>query len=263
MQYIDIHGHYAWNVDDGIETRKDAIEALKIAKDEHIEAVVATPHVISGRHTKEDLRNIKQRINELKKEAKTQQIEVYEGCELFLNHDAMEALTHDLFIPIENTKYLLCEFDVRKELSQDETEVEDILYEMTLKGYTPVIAHVERYFKDKIDIDRIQEWVEAGYVIQINSTSFLGLHGKTCQKNAYALIDNGLGHIIASDTHRCRGHRIPNLNQVNQILSKKYDDKTLHTLLYDNPQHIINNEKVRKIEPKKSFIKKIFGRSIC
>ena len=28
MQYTDIHGHYAWGIDDGIETKEDATEAL-------------------------------------------------------------------------------------------------------------------------------------------------------------------------------------------------------------------------------------------
>lgn len=48
-------------------------------------------------------------------------------------------------IPIENTSYLLVEFDVRKELGK-EYEVEDYLYEIEIKGYKPIIAHAERYF---------------------------------------------------------------------------------------------------------------------
>lgn len=32
MAFIDIHSHYAWNVDDGIETREDAQAALKKLK---------------------------------------------------------------------------------------------------------------------------------------------------------------------------------------------------------------------------------------
>ena len=28
MAFIDIHSHYAWNVDDGIETREDAQAAV-------------------------------------------------------------------------------------------------------------------------------------------------------------------------------------------------------------------------------------------
>lgn len=260
MQYSDIHGHYAWDVDDGIETKEDAIEALHIARDEHIVSIVATPHVIPGRHTKDDIDRIKERIKELKAEGQKLSIDIYEGCELFLNQDTLKALDNELFIPIEDTRYLLCEFDVRKELSNDEREVEDLLYEIDIKGYIPVIAHVERYFKDKIDIERVREWKDSGYIIQVNSTSLLGLHGRTCQKNAYSLIDNGLADVIASDTHRSHGHRIPNLDKISQLLSKNYDYETVKILLSDNPQHIINDEETEKIKIKKSLMKKIFGR---
>ena len=87
------------------------------------------------------------------------------------NHDYLEALEQNIFIPIENTHYLLVEFDVRKELG-NENEVEDRLYEIQYKGYTPVIAHVERYFKDSLDIERIQDFIDNGYLIQVNATSF-------------------------------------------------------------------------------------------
>lgn len=260
MQYADIHGHYAWGVDDGIETKEDAIEALQTARDEHIIAIAATPHVIPGRHEKKDIEHIRSRIEELKEEGKKQHIEVREGCELFLNQDTIEALDEGIFIPIEDTRYLLCEFDVRKELSEDEREVEDLLYEIEIRGYVPVIAHVERYFKGKIDLNRVREWKDSGYVIQINSSSLLGFHGKTCQKNAYALIDNGLADVIASDTHRSQGHRVPNLDRVSQHLSGRYDYETVRTLLSGNPLHIIADEAAEKTERKKSFMKKIFGR---
>lgn len=260
MQYIDIHGHYAWDIDDGIETKEDAIEALRIAKDEHMNSIVATPHMIPGRHSENDIENIRERIKELKAEGEKLNIRVYEGCELFLNQDTLEALDKNIFIPIGNTRYLLCEFDVRQELSDDERDVEDLLYEIDIRGYIPIIGHVERYFKGKIDIDRIKEWKDSGYVIQVNSTSLLGLHGKTCQKNAYTLIDNGLADVIASDTHRSHGHRIPNLNRISQLLSKKYDYDIVKILLCNNPQHIINDEETENIKIKKSLMKKIFGR---
>lgn len=155
--------------------------------------------------------------------------------------------------------YLLVEFDVRKELG-NENEVEDRLYEIQYKGYTPVIAHVERYFKDSLDIERIQDFIDNGYLIQVNATSFLGYHGKHAQKFAYQLLNQGLLHAIATDTHRCDGHRSPCLQEVFDLLVKKYRYEDIHTLMYENPLHIINNEEVDPIEGKTSFFKKIFKR---
>jgi len=259
MEFIDIHGHYAWGVDDGIPTIEEAAKALKAAKKNHITAIVATPHVVPGTHTADDLRAICRRIQELKLMASHLDIQVYQGCELFLNHDCITAIHQDLVIPFENTSYLLAEFDVRKELGSED-EVEDYLYEIEVKGYTPIIAHAERYFKDDIDLDRIEEFINSGYVIQVNASSLLGIHGKTVKKNAYKLIDEGLAHVIATDTHRAEGRRTPCMQEVYDLLSKDYSEKTLKTLMYDNPDHIIHNEPVETIEVKKSFFKKLLRR---
>ena len=69
------------------------------------------------------------------------------------------------------------EFDVRKEIG-NEQEVEERLYDVQFKGYTPIIAHVERYFKNGLDIERVNGFIESGCIIQVNASSFLGYHGK-------------------------------------------------------------------------------------
>ena len=181
------------------------------------------------------------------------------GCELFLNSDYLSSLQNNLCIPIENTSYLLVEFDVRKELGSSR-EVEDYLYEVELKGYVPIIAHVERYFKNRIDIERIQGLVNSGYIIQVNASSLLGIHGKTIKNNAYCLIDQGLVHVIASDTHSAVGKRVPCLQETYTILSKKYDNQLLKTLMHDNPSHILHNEDCEEIQVKSSFFKNLLKR---
>lgn len=253
MNFIDIHGHYAWNIDDGIQTKEESLLALDIARDNGIVKIVATPHIVPGSHNKEDIQDIRQRIQELKYCANQKNIEVQEGCELFLNHDCIKSIHQQLFIPFEGTKYILVEFDVRKELGES-YEVEDYLYEIEVAGYTPIIAHVERYFKNELDIDRIEDMIDNGYIIQINSSSLLGYHGKHAQKFAYQLINEGLVHVIASDTHSATGKRIPALKDVYNILSKKYDYQTLKLLMFDNPQRILNNQNIERIKVKeKSF----------
>ena len=259
MKFIDIHGHYAWDVDDGIPNKEDAYQALNVAQQNNITALVATPHVIPGSHTIQDINDIKKRINELKEMAKQFDIQVYQGCELFLNHECIQSIHNQEFIPFENTHYLLAEFDVRKELG-DEDEVEEYLYEIEVTGYTPIIAHVERYFKKKVDLDRVKNLMDCGYIIQVNASSLLGVHGNTVKKNAYDLLNNGLVHVIATDTHRCAGKRIPCLQETCDVLSKKYDYQIIKTLMYDNPLHIINNENVDKITLKKSLFKNLLKR---
>ena len=60
MAFIDIHGHYAWDIDDGMPSLEDAKKALEKAKNNRISTIVATPHVVSGKHTLKDLEIIKE-----------------------------------------------------------------------------------------------------------------------------------------------------------------------------------------------------------
>ena len=92
-------------------------------------------------------------------------------------------IENEWFYPLANSNYVLCEFNVREKL-QDSTQVEDRLYELIIRGYTPIVAHVERYFHTKIDLSRVQDWIDMGCNIQVNRTSLLGDHGRTIQKNA-------------------------------------------------------------------------------
>ena len=118
MSFIDIHGHYAWNIDDGIPSYEDARKALELARENRISAIVATPYVTPGVHTKDDIHDFIQRIDDLRMLATEYNIDILDGCELFLNHDYQKALDQNLFIPIENTQYVLVEFDVRGHLIQ-------------------------------------------------------------------------------------------------------------------------------------------------
>ena len=248
MAFIDIHSHYAWNVDDGIETREDAQAALKKAQIQNITKIVATPHLTPGTTTAKEFEQIKERIEELKKLAKEYQIEIYPGCEVMLNGDYLELLDNHQYLTINNGPYLLVEFNVTQKLPED---YDDRLYEYGIKQKI-VIAHVERYFHHSIDLNLIQEWIDRGYIIQVNSTSLSGIPGSMIQENAYQLLDNGMVHVIANDVHRPNGKRSVNLQETYEVLAKKYQAEDLTRLMYDNPLAIINGHapeliKVRKI----------------
>lgn len=47
--FIDLHSHIAWDVDDGIKTKEDAIKALEQAIEDGIMGICSTPHVICGK----------------------------------------------------------------------------------------------------------------------------------------------------------------------------------------------------------------------
>ena len=261
MKFIDIHSHLAWDIDDGMEDKEKAIIALKNAKQDGIEKIIATPHFIPGRQNKEDVEYMNERIKELKVLAQSLDIDIYYGSEIFLNDDYLDMLDRELFNTLAGSGYALCEFDVRKDMNQDEN-AEDILYEFEVRNMIPVIAHVERYFPKGIDLERIEDWVDRGYVIQVNRTSLLGFHGETAKKNAWKLMKSGLVHVVASDAHREKGNRICKLSDAYHEVVKEIGQNNANILFYKNPLHLIENEEIEEISviKKKKSIFNIFKR---
>lgn len=261
MSFIDTHCHLAWGIDDGFQEMEDSEAALRVMEKDGITSVIATPHFVPGQLDNDIIREMDERINDLRMLARPYNVKVYEGCELFLNHEYLDVLENGQYHTLANSKYLLCEFDVRKNIKNND-EVEDILYEITVKGLIPVIAHVERYFHDGIDIDRVQGWVDMGCKVQINRTSILGMHGSTIQKNAHKLIRSNMAHIIASDAHRPSGNRICLLSDVYQYVKDSYGEENADILMKRNPRHIIEDEELEEIqiEQKKSIFRKLWRR---
>lgn len=255
MKFIDIHNHFAWDIDDGMESREQAEIALRGAYHDGVRAIVATPHFIPGRQGRQDVDEMNQRIEELKELGKAYDIQIFAGSEIFLNDDYLDMIDSELFNTLAGSGYALCEFDVRKNIDDNE-EAEDILYEFTVRNMIPVIAHAERYFHKGVDLDRVQEWIDSGYVIQINRTSLMGMHGETAKKNAWKLLHHGMAHVVASDAHRAQGNRICKLSDAYEVVSRELGKANADLLFYYNPLHLISNEEVEEMEiekKKKSF----------
>lgn len=251
MKHVDLHCHLAWDLDDGISTLEDCQKFLLAAQKDNIEKIVATPHFICGKHTSNDIDLFQKRIDELKALAKSHDIEIYQGSELYINDLLFTQLQNDTIIPIENTSYVLCEFNVRKAYDEDYEMMSDYLYELILAGYIPILAHIERYFNKRIDINAIQDLVDMGCLIQANTSSILVPRNKTMQKNIFELLDKNLIHVISTDSHDYRGRRSPNMSDTFLFLSKFYDQTNLELLFYQNPVSIIAGEPVCQTQFKK------------
>ena len=257
MKYVDLHSHIAWEIDDGMPSKEDAIFSLKQAKQDGIIAIATTPHVVPGQTSMQDLQYIYARQNEVSQHAKAFGIQIFHGAEMFMNHDFFQALEQKVYLTINASCYMLCEFDVRKNITQIENP-EDYFYEIQVRHMTPLLAHVERYFHTGLDLQQIQAWKKMGVVMQVNRTSLLGFHGKTIQKNAWELIEQGYASIVCTDTHRAHGNRIEKLSDIEEILTERIGIANTKLLLYTNPVHILNNEPVQACTPLKQK-KKLFG----
>ncbi|WP_302955930.1 tyrosine-protein phosphatase [Faecalitalea cylindroides] len=239
--FIDLHSHIAWDVDDGIKTKEDAIKALEQAKEDGIVGICSTPHVICGKTDTNAFQNILLRQQELMEIARKMGVYIYSGAEMFMNIDFLDSLDNGIFQTLNESRYMLVEFDLSRDIHYI-SYIDEYLDELFCRGFIPIIAHVERFFPTGLDLEMVENWLEMGCLLQTNRTSLMGFQGKVIQRNAHHLVKNKMIHLVASDTHRTVGNRIEKLSDAYQVVIKLTDTEYADQLLFRNPLIILDDE---------------------
>lgn len=239
--FIDLHSHIAWDVDDGIKSKEDAIKALEQAIEDGIMGICSTPHVICGKTDTNAFQNILLRQQELMEIAKEMGVYIYSGAEMFMNIDFLDSLDNGIFQTLNESRYMLVEFDLSRDIHYI-SYIDEYLDELFCRGFIPIIAHVERFFPTGLDLEMVENWLEMGCLLQTNRTSLMGFQGKVIQRNAHHLVKNKMIHLVASDTHRTVGNRIEKLSDAYQVVIKLTNTEYANQLFLRNPLIILDDE---------------------
>ena len=108
-------------------------------------------------------------------------------------------------------------------------------------GKRIIIAHPERYSILANDFDLVQKWRDMGCFFQINRTSLID---STCweYEMAWKLVNAGYVDVVASDAHQVKGKRVMILDDIYELLKKKFGENKVKLWFETNPQKIIDNE---------------------
>lgn len=192
--FTDWHSHILPGVDDGIRKMEDSLAVLKRYEELGIRRVWLTPHVMEDfPNTPESL---KARFAELQ-EAYGGPVELCLAAENMLDPLFEERLEKREFLPIgESGTHLLVETSYMNE----PYGMEDMIEGVFTAGYTPVLAHPERYrYMDEEDYFR---WKERGVMFQTNYISLVGGYGENARKKCEWLLKEGMIDVCGSDLHR-------------------------------------------------------------
>lgn len=119
-----------------------------------------------------------------------QELRIYE--ELIEDFDNNEVLTIN-----DSGTHMLIEFSS----AHVPRYAEKLLYDLQMKGITPIIVHPERNKEFIENPTMLYEFVKRGALTQVTAGSVAGKAGKSVQKFSMQLIELHLTHFIASDVH--------------------------------------------------------------
>ena len=200
---IDIHSHIINEIDDGSKSIEMTINMLKKAEQSGTTDIIATPHFMRGRFEVE-YKDVVKKVEELREIAKENNIDIniYAGQEVYYSKNILDYYNDKMIGTINNTKYMLIEFPM---LDFNIDEVINTIYELQIRGITPIIAHPERYKPFIKKPSMINSLIKEGMLFQLNAGSLTGSFGKDVKKTATKYLENNIYSFIGSDGHRDRG----------------------------------------------------------
>ena len=223
----DMHSHILPGVDDGISNADESRKALAYLSDLGFSHVVLTPHVMAdyGRNRRESLSKC---FQDFKKATSPLPVSVSLAAEYMID-DKFESHSEDGYLTFGTTKYLLTEtsyVDIHHDHSQ-------MLYQLSLEDYKPIIAHPERY--NYASYNQYEYWKRRDYFFQLNLLSLAGAYGETAEKKALRLLNEGLYDFVGTDLHKLEAFQywLPKI----RLKSKQIDQ--LHELLEHNYELVV------------------------
>lgn len=238
---IDIHNHILFNIDDGAPDINTSIEMCRDAYENGYKVLVVTPHFTNYNHIDEFISERDDKVNTLKEALANENIPltIVSGAELYLSDAIFDAGNLD-DLAINNSRYVLCEFplgpfNVKRSLLW--------LDELIERGYTPILAHPERYYEILRNLSIINALLDRDVVFQVNLDSLIGKNGYAPQDLSVDLLCRGFAKLVGTDAHDLK-YRHTRVKEKFRELPYEIDHELFMECVTTNPQKILQDKEI-------------------
>ncbi len=228
--FIDIHSHLLPGIDDGAKNIDNSIELILKMYSYGIKNFITTPHVLGDVYPNSS-ETIKSKLEEVRVALKNKgysDIKINAAAEYMMDEQFVNRLKSGDILTLKGN-YILVEMSY----FNAPMNLYDVLFDIQLKGYKPVLAHPERYNFFHNDLQNYHKLKKAGCLFQLNLLSLTEQYGKNVQKISNELLKQNLYDFVGSDTHH-KNH----LQLLKKIGTQKNLKKIKHLL--DNNSKIFN-----------------------
>jgi tyrosine-protein phosphatase YwqE len=195
---VDMHSHLLPGIDDGLKTVEETVAYVRDLHTMGYKKLICTPHILYGVHnnTPETVGAALEIARKALKEAEVPVV-LEAAAEYMIDDDFERHLRakHELLTFGDN--------NILVEMSYMAVSMNlfEVLFELQMRGYKPILAHPERYNFYHRNFERYEELRDRQILFQINLLSLSGYYGKEVKKIGEKLIDEGMVEFIGTDMH--------------------------------------------------------------
>lgn len=226
--HTDMHCHIVPGVDDGSPDVETSLQLLENMAKWGINRVFASPHSTQDRYenTPQSLAEPFKQLTDAAKERKLP-IELHHHMEYRIDEFFLDQLEANNVVTMPDNLIL-----IENSFAIEPWGIEGLVYDIISRGFTPVLAHPERYsYYSQRRRQRYAELKDLGMYLQVNLLSLSGYYGKLERDTAVYLLKNRLAQFIGTDIHR-----MSHVESITSYLSSRQYQRD--ATLFD---HIIND----------------------
>jgi tyrosine-protein phosphatase YwqE len=199
--HTDMHSHLLPGIDDGSPDMETSLYLVRGMAALGYKKLITTPHVMWDIY-QNTTETIRARLEQVRNEIANAgiEIELHAAAEYFLDDHVSDLLRKKEPLLAISGNMVLVEFS----LAHPSLSLKEILFEMVMQGYQPVIAHPERYIYLEHNKEFYQELRDIGCLFQLNMLSLAGYYGKSVYELAMYLVRNDFYDMMGSDLHHQR-----------------------------------------------------------
>lgn len=223
MLGTDMHSHLVPGIDDGAKDLNNSLDLIRRLSQLGFQKIITTPHIRpeyfpNSRET--ILKGFEKLVAAI--EENDLEVEMAVAAEYFVDFEFMEFLENESLLTFSGNKVL-----VETSTITAPPNFQEIIFQLRLSGYQPVLAHPERYLY--MELKTFAKLKELGCEFQVNLMSLIGHYGTKVKKHASTLLENGLVDYFGTDCH--------NLQHTEILAEIANDSRLMRKILDCQPQN--------------------------
>lgn len=210
---VDMHSHLLPGLDDGLQEMEQTLLFAKELQQLGYKKLICTPHILSGVYNNSP-QSILPKLELVRSAFLENKIDmpVEAAAEYMVDGDFEAYINEDLPLLTFGKNLILIEMSY----AAPSNNIEQVIFQLRLKGFQPVLAHPERYNYYLSNPQQYERFVDLGCLLQINILSLLGYYGVPSKNTAINLLKKNMVSFAGTDMHH-ENH----LAALKQLASKK------------------------------------------